>query len=213
MSGAPDLYLQSITVDLSPTDLRFDTAPGGVGSLASQNVCCYSGTDTTTGLTGESGLVDGGQQVTFNFSDFLPGDNFQFTLDVDHPNPVLTTPKNCSTLKGLALLACNATNAGIAAANDAVLLAAQTVLTNAMSNSLVTYQFGGSGYITGDVTGNFGSLTLQDIINGQTASTNDIQGDVQTPEPGTIGLIGVALVWLGTFRRRRRRSASAPIIY
>src|ERR1035437_8812564 len=48
-SGAPYLFLQSITLDLSPTDLTFDTAPRGY--LAYQDIGGFGGTDGTTGLS------------------------------------------------------------------------------------------------------------------------------------------------------------------
>jgi hypothetical protein len=50
VSGAPGIYLQQIKIDLAPgTVLAFDTASGGFGSLAYQDVCCFGGTDVTTG--------------------------------------------------------------------------------------------------------------------------------------------------------------------
>jgi hypothetical protein len=207
VSGASDLFLQSITIDLTPTNLSFDTAPGGFGSLTSQDICCFGGTDTTTGLTGESAsgaALDGGQLLTFYFSNFLPTDTFQFTLDVDHPNPTLTPLRNCTGLTGLALIGCNAANLGINTANNAALLTAQTVLTNAMSNALVTFQFGGTGYETGSFTETFGTVNLRDLINGQTGSSNTVNGNVQLPEPGTVALIGAGLVLLGAWRRKRK---------
>lgn len=207
VSGATDLFLQSVTIDLSPTSLAFDTVPGGFGSLSNQDICCFGGTDATTGLTGESAsgaTLDGGQLLSFYFSNFLPGDTFQFTLDVDHPNPTLTPLRNCAGLTGGNLLACNVANVAITAANNAALLAAQTVLTNAMANALVTFQFGGVGYQTGSFTENFGTVTLRDLINGQTGSSNTVNGDVQLPEPGTVALIGAGLLLLGACRKKRK---------
>jgi hypothetical protein len=220
VSGAPGLYLESITIDLDPANLYFDTAAGGFGSLASENVCCFAGTDATTGLTDitvgstdysapfpNSALgtaLDGGQVVTFNFTAFAPGDTFSFQADVDHPDPTLTPLRNCTGLKALALVACNAANATITAANNVALLAAQTVLSGQMAGATVTYTFGGTDYYTGASEGTFQAPTLGDILRGDTGSTLGILGDVQTPEPGTIAMLGAGLAALGLLRLRRR---------
>src|SRR5580765_7629290 len=68
-SDTPGLLLESIDLDLTPTDLRFDTAAGGFGSLSYKDVGGFGGTDTTTGLSGISatGLaLDGGTLLTFS---------------------------------------------------------------------------------------------------------------------------------------------------
>src|SRR6516225_7570355 len=91
-SDIPGVTLQSIVLDLSPTDLRFDTASGGFGSLTFLDVGGFGGTDLTTGLTGISATgaaLDGGTLLTFYFNNFLPGSTFQFSADVDHPDPSL----------------------------------------------------------------------------------------------------------------------------
>ena len=44
-SGDPGLYLKRITIDLGATDLAFDTAAGGFGSLNFLDVGGYAGTD------------------------------------------------------------------------------------------------------------------------------------------------------------------------
>ncbi len=124
------LTLDSIVIDLSPTDLRFDTAAGGFGSGTFQDIGGFGGTDITTGLSGISATgvaLDGGTLLTFNFTNFTSGSVFQFTGDVDHPDPTLITLADCTGKTGLALAACNTLNAGRTATNDARLLAAQTV--------------------------------------------------------------------------------------
>jgi hypothetical protein len=201
LSGAPGLYLESITIDLGPTNgLAFDTAPGGFGSLGYQDIGNFAGTDLSTGLTGYTphggSALDGGTLVTFSFNDFIVGDTFQFYADVDHPNPVLT---NCAGKTGLARLACNA-------ANNAALLAAQTVTANQMANAEVTFTFGGPGYQTGSSTGTFGNVTLRDILTNGFGNRIDVAADVATPEPASLGMIGAGLIGLAGFLRRRRDS-------
>jgi hypothetical protein len=199
-TGAPDLYLQRITIDLSPTDLLFDTAPGNFGSLASQNVGNFGGTDTITGLSSVSPTgsgLDGGSFVSFSFTNFLPGMVFQFSADVDHPNPTLLTLLNCSGLTGAARIACNLTNAGRTATNNARLLSAEMVGPNAMAGAIVSFEFGGTGYTTRTVSGTFGSVTLRDVIErllqGDGGNPFASDADVQTPEPATLALFGVGL--------------------
>ena len=77
VTGAPGLYLESIAIDLSPTDLAFDMPGSSFGSLAAESVCCFAGTDVTTGLTPGPGPLDGGILATFSFSNFVQGDSFQ----------------------------------------------------------------------------------------------------------------------------------------
>ena len=89
-TDAPGLSLQSIVLDLSPTDLRFDTAAGGFGSLSYKDVGGFGGTDAATGLSGISATgaaLDGGTILTFSFTNFTSGSIFQFSSDVDHPDP------------------------------------------------------------------------------------------------------------------------------
>lgn len=90
-SGAPDLFLKSITIDLSPTDLKFDTVTGGFGSLSSLDVSGISlsgsGSPSLESGYASGAALDGGTLLTFSFLDFAPGDIFNFSVDVDHPNP------------------------------------------------------------------------------------------------------------------------------
>src|SRR5262249_32536472 len=135
LSGDPVLLLQSVTIDLSPTaGLAFDTAAGGFGSQGFEAVGSYNGTDITTGLTGYTPpSLDGGPSLSFNFTDFQPGETFQFHADVDHPNPVLTS---CAGKTGLALIACNLQN-------TTALTTAQIVTANQMANATVSFTFAG----------------------------------------------------------------------
>jgi hypothetical protein len=126
-SDAVGLSLQSIVLDLGPTDLRFDTAAGGFGSGSYKDVGGFAGTDTTTGLSGISatGLgLDGGTVLTFSFNNFSSGSLFRFSSDVDHPDPLLLSLLNCAGKTGAAFLLCNATNIARTATNDARLLPA-----------------------------------------------------------------------------------------
>lgn len=199
-SDMPGTTLQSIVLDLSPTDLRFDTASGGFGSLSFLDIGGFGGTDVTTGLTGISATgaaLDGGTLLTFTFNNFLPGSTFQFSADVDHPDPTLVSLLSCAGKTGAALLVCNATNLGRTATNDARLLAAQTVGPNGMADALVTYNFTG-GDENEIVTGAFQPFSLG---NGF-AST----ADVSTPEPGSMATLGAGLSFLLALAARRRRT-------
>jgi hypothetical protein len=192
-SDIPGVTLQSIVLDLSPTDLRFDTASGGFGSLTFLDVGGFGGTDLTTGLTGISATgaaLDGGTLLTFYFNSFLPGSTFRFSADVDHPDPSLLS---CGGKTGMALLICTGTN-------DARLLAAQTVGPNSMAGALVTYNFnsGGDGGQGETVTGTFQPFSLR---SGLASSA-----DVSTPEPASLATFGAGMSLLFALAARRRRT-------
>jgi hypothetical protein len=203
-SDMPGVTLQSIVLDLSPTDLRFDTASGGFGSLSYLDVGGFDGTDVTTGLTGISATgaaLDGGTLLTFTFNNFLSGSTFQFSADVDHPDPTLVGLLSCAGKTGVALIVCNATNLGRTATNDARLLAAETVGPNPMAGALVTYNFTGGGVENEVVTGTLQPFTLG---NGF-AST----ADVSTPEPASMATFGPGLSLLIALVARCRRTSAA----
>ena len=202
-SDTPGLTLESIILDLSPTDLRFDTAAGGFGSLSYKDVGGFGGTDVTTGLSGISatGLaLDGGTILTFSFTNFLSGSIFQFTSDVDHPDPTLLTLQNCAGKTGLALVLCTAGNVPKIATNDARLLAAQTVGPNQMAGAHVTFHFSGDGYEEQTVNGTFQPFTFS-LGNGIISTA-----DVSTPEPASIATFGLGLGVLLVLAARRRRA-------
>ena len=192
-SGPAGLYLERITIDLSPTSVRFDTAPGGFGSLTSLDVGAYQGTDTNTGLyqilPGTGAALDGGALVTFLFNDFTVGEAFHFTADVDNPDPVLAT---CTGSLG-ARLAC--------AANNAALRTAASIVTPAQFNgALVTYTFGGPGFYTGEFTTAFAPDGGLRIFGSATGLQDEL-----TPEPATYVSLAAGLLLVG-FRLRRRAS-------
>jgi MYXO-CTERM domain-containing protein len=200
-SDTPGLTLESIVLDLSPTDLRFDTAPGGFGSLSYKDVGGFAGTDVTTGLSGISATgaaLDGGTILTFTFTNFLSGSIFQFTSDVDHPDPTLLALQNCAGKTGLALVLCNAANVPKIATNDARLLAAQTVGPNQMAGANVTFHFTGDGYDEQTVNGTFQPFSLG---NGLFSTA-----DVSTPEPASIATFALGLGVLLALAARRRRA-------
>ena len=202
-SDAPGLTLESIVLDLSPTDLRFDTAPGGFGSLSYKDVGGFGGTDTTTGLSGISATgagLDGATILAFTFTNFLSGSIFQFTSDVDHPDPTLLSLQNCAGKTGVALILCTATNVGRTATNDARLLAAQTVGPNQMAGARVTFHFSGDGYEEQTVNGSFQPFTFT-LGNGIISTA-----DVSTPEPASMATFAAGLGVLLALAARRRRA-------
>lgn len=155
-SGPAGLYLQQIAIDLSPTGLRFDTVPGGFGSLTSLDIDNYLGTDVDTGLSlilpGTGGVLDGGQLLVFQFDGFTMGETFHFTGDVDNPDPTLTALRDCSGLRPLARAACILQNMLTTAQNDARLAAAALVTGQEFGGVLVTYTFGGPGFYASQFT-------------------------------------------------------------
>jgi hypothetical protein len=218
LTGDPGIFLQQITIDLSPTDVRFDTAAGGFGSLGYQDVGGFVGTDATTGLSSISAngaALDGGSLLTFTFANFALNDTFTFSADVDHPNPTLQPLANCNGLKPGPKLLCNLSNDGITASNDALLVAADTVLSAQLSTAQVTFQFGGPGYETTSVTDPLQAATLRSIIDGlqngdggsSFASTTAPTTDVVAPEPFTVAAPLIGLAFFGLVWRRQRLHA------
>jgi MYXO-CTERM domain-containing protein len=206
-SDMAGLSLQSIVLDLSPTDLRFDSAAGGFGSGTFKDVGGFAGTDTTTGLSGISATgasLDGGTILTFDFTDFQSGSFFRFSSDVDHPDPALLIIQDCSGKSGLALVACNAANLARTATNDARLLAAQTVGPNQMAGARVTFNFGGEGYDTQTISGTFDPRSPGDGLISS--------ADVSTPEPASVATFGAGLGILLALAARRRRDNHSPIV-
>jgi hypothetical protein len=203
-SGPAGLYLQQIDIDLSPTGLKFDTVPGGFGSLTSLDIDNYLGTDVGTGLyqilPGTGAVLDGGQSLTFQFDDFTVGENFHFTGDVDNPDPTLLPLTDCSSLHGLARVACIIQNAVKTAQNDARLTAAALVTGQEFGGTLVTYTFGGPGFYTSQFTAAFepdGGLRVL-------GAANAVEGEVEaTPEPATFVSLGAGMLLLGGLLRRR----------
>lgn len=203
-AGPATLQLLRITIDLSPTNVRFDTASGGFGSLTSRDIGGYQGTDAITGLSGilpGTGVtLDGGQLLTFQFDNFTVGESFHFTGDVDNPDPTLDPLRDCSALRLLARAACVLQNVGITAQNDGRLAVASLVTSQQFSGALVTYEFGGPGFYTSDFTGTFEPAGGIRIFG----SAGSIGSQVQAvPEPATFVSFAAAILLLGYFRRRR----------
>jgi hypothetical protein len=212
-AGADDLFLQSVTIDLGLAGLQFDTIQGGTfGSLTAQDVSAttFSGPGTPSF---SAYVADGGTVATFSFLDFIPGDVFQFALDVDHPNPTLLSLRTC-TGGVIARAACALYNAPRIAANDTALAAAQWVGPNQMAGAMVTFQFGGINYNTGTFQSQFQQVTLLDIILGLAQgqglvafnSNAGTAANVDAPEPGTLATLGTGLGLLLAFAARRRRA-------
>jgi len=197
-TGAPGVYLQSITVDLSPTDVLFNTAPGGFGAYTGtyEDVTPLLGSGTTTGLssvTPSGAALDGGNKVTFAFNDFTVGDTFTFSAGVAGPAPNLLLLQDCSSLTGIAKVACLAANALKTTENAAAILAAETVLPSQVANADITFNFGGPDIVPGTVTDPLSTAFLSG------ASTS-----VQAPEPATMAMMGAAGLALLLSRLRKR---------
>lgn len=205
-SGPADLHLQQITIDLGPTNVRFDTAPGGFGSLTSLAIGNYLGTDASTGLAeilpGPGAVLDGGQLLTFRFDDFTVGRTFHFTGDVDNPDPTLIPLNDCSGLRPLARAICNLQNVGITAQNDARRAAASLVTAQQFDGARVTYSFGGPGFYASEFTGDFGPAGGLRIFGSASSFANNVQA---IPEPATFVSLAIGMLLLGRLRRRRER--------
>jgi hypothetical protein len=194
-SGPVGLFLQQITIDLSPTGTLFDTAPGGFGYSEYRDVGGYNGTDVATGmyqiLPGTGIALDGGQVLTFLFDDFTVGETFHFTADVDN-NPTL---RSCTGLGPILRALCQA-------ANDVAITAAPFVTANQFQGAQVTYTFGSPTFFTKDFTEPFspdGGLRVF-------GSTNGVFDEIEAvPEPGTFLSLGAGLVLLGVTRLRGKR--------
>lgn len=200
-TGASDLFLQQIRIDLSGANLRFDTAAGGFGFIASQDIGGFGGTDVATGLTsitpGTGAALDGQSEVFFDFSDFTPLTTpFSFLGDVDQ-NLSLIPLRNCTGLPLGQRLACLFANAvTIPAQNAAIRLDASLVTGPEFSGVGLRLTFGGPGYVTTDVYTTFENA-------GGNYDLAAWSGEVHTPEPGTLGLLGGGLLLLSLCARRR----------
>ncbi|MEO1200259.1 MAG: hypothetical protein AAFX39_13670 [Pseudomonadota bacterium] len=83
-----DWTVGAITIDLSASTggLFFDTDAGGAGSQVFQPFVPLDAPDVR--LRRITHLHDGGSRITLDFDEMPPGARFQFSLDVDDPNPV-----------------------------------------------------------------------------------------------------------------------------
>jgi len=74
--------INKITLDLTESigDLIFDTADGGTGVEVFQP---FQADEQTVALTNVQLPGDGGQTMVLEFADFIPGSNFNFTIDLD----------------------------------------------------------------------------------------------------------------------------------
>lgn len=181
------LQLRQIEINLNPdpstpAKVRFDTVPGGFGSLTSLAVGGYQYPYGDTGLVSAAGATDGGTLLTFQFNNFTTGKAFHFTADVD---------RDCSSLTGLARGLCQLTAAFVTAQQ--------------FSGSQVTYTFGGPGFYTSQFTGTFSPDGTAPVF-GSAAQLNASVESV--PEPATCIPLAAGLLLIG-FRLVRRTSDSA----
>jgi hypothetical protein len=76
-------FVVGFGIDLAGTNLGFDTIDGGFGIPNSHQFAAFGGTGATTGLVSSPDVADGATSFGITFSDFDPGETFQFLLDVD----------------------------------------------------------------------------------------------------------------------------------
>jgi len=82
--GSQKLTSLAIRLTGSAGRLIFDTEYGGLGASMSQPFAAVSGADGDgVGFLGAAPIDDGGEVVLLKFSDFLPGREFMFVIDVD----------------------------------------------------------------------------------------------------------------------------------
>jgi hypothetical protein len=91
-NGASGVFLESLTLDITPVNAFFDSVssgplfqfPGGDGSpFALSNLNGINAANIT--LVGGNNSLDGGQKLTLNFApnSFTVGDSFRFGIDID----------------------------------------------------------------------------------------------------------------------------------
>lgn len=88
-TGPSNVFLRSLTVDLSPVNAFFDTtntSPGNSSSPFAISTADLNGiTASDITLVGGSAALNGSQTLTLQFADnsFKAGDSFRFGLDID----------------------------------------------------------------------------------------------------------------------------------
>jgi hypothetical protein len=180
-STNPDTVLQRVTVDLSPTNLFFDTTSGAPGYMLWQDFTPTGGSAAATGLSevnpGTGSVLNGSTWLELVFTNFTSANGpFTFQLDVDGP----ANYTGCGG--GILGLLCRAGRD-----IDASLVTSQEI-----AGALVSMQFYTPGVGVNLVSTNLGQ------VGAHTA-----YGTFATPEPATYMLIAAGL---GLFALRRRSS-------
>jgi hypothetical protein len=178
-AGVPDLFVQSIKIDVSPNSMIYDTALTPPGALMPEDFATtFEGGTGFTGFTPSGAALDGASVVTLGFNNFTLGKTYRHVGDVDQT-------ANCSGLSGPARTLCILNNQFISAIEFA--------------GNTVTVTVGGPHYQTTEITGTF---VRTGILEDEAVWTGTVK---VLPEPATYGMIAGGMLALG-FARRFRRS-------
>src|SRR5947209_14402731 len=92
-TGAPNLFIQSITIDVSPNSMIYDTVLTPPGAGLPQNFATTSDGGTSfTGFNPSGAALDGQSVVVLSFSNFTPGKTYEHVGDVDQTATCSGTP-------------------------------------------------------------------------------------------------------------------------
>lgn len=200
LSGPAGLTLSQITIDLSRSNRRFDTAAGGAGVNEWLDIGSVNGTDAATGLSaiwpGTGTALDGGPLLTLEFVDFGPGEWLRFHADVDGPAPAPLNLPPCPD--GYAGLFCNVNRVALYALYDLEVFNASNTIGPQMAGSRVTYTFKGG-------------LVLTDGFwpgDGVSAASRILVNEVAIPETKSWHLLAAGLILIAIGRGSRPSRAS-----
>ncbi len=196
-NGPAGYNLRQITIDLSPTDRHFDTAPNNFPYVTDsyQDIGTFNGTDITTGLSailpGTGSVLNDGSLLTLVFDHFFAGMTFQFVVDVDGPDPARLVLEPCPPNDPLGGYTCALTQTMLVGHYALEVSMANQTFGMQMGSALVTLWFEGPGLEPLTLEGRYGAVDL-DVATAQLTSE-------VIPEPASVGLVlsGIAvMLWL-----------------
>jgi PEP-CTERM motif-containing protein len=171
----PGVTITSVTIDLSTSanGVFFDPTAAAPGfGFSSVGVVNSGGPET--GFFAVTGNTDGSTLLTMSFTDFDPGETFDFGIDVDHTTGIVRQTVGGFEIEG-ATLAVTFTGAGF-----------------------------GPTDLVGDYMDDTSTFfNILDAVAGVEGEVEVSNGD-PIPEPATLALLGMAACGLVGFTRRRK---------